>query len=89
MSKYRPISVEVAAPTTSGTAITVSDANVVRATNTAGATAYLVSLVNDSDVVVSSMTLVPLEVALIDKPKGWKVFAANASVRLVSVTYPS
>jgi hypothetical protein len=89
MSKYRPISVEVAAPITSGAAITVSDANVVRATNTAGTTPYLVSLVNDADEVVSSMTLVPLEVALIDKPKGWKVFAANASVKLVSVTYPS
>ena len=89
MSKYRPISVEVAAPTTSGTAITVSDANVVRATNTAGATSYLISLINEADVVVSSMTLVPLEVALIDKPKGWKVFAANTSVKLVSVTYPS
>lgn len=89
MSKYRPISIEVAAPVTAGAAITVSDANVVRATNTAGATTYLVSLVNDSDVVVSSMTLVPLEVALIDKPKGWKVFAANTAVKLVSVSYPS
>jgi hypothetical protein len=88
MSRYRPISIEVAAPLTAGTAITVSDANVVRATNTAGAAAFLVSLVNESDDVVSSMTLVPLEVALIDKPKGWKVFAADAAVKLVSVSYP-
>lgn len=88
MARYRPLSVEVDAPTTAGTAITVSSANVVRVVNTAASTPYLVSLVNDSDVTVASMTLNGSDTVLIDKPKNWKVFAANAAVKLSSVSYP-
>lgn len=88
MAKYRPISAEVAAPTTSGAAITVSDANVVRAVNTAASTPYVLTLLDNNDVVVGSMTLVGAEVVLVDKPKSWKLYAANAAVRLSSVSYP-
>lgn len=86
---YRPISVEVNAPTTAETAITVSDANVVRAVNTASSTSYLVSIVNEDGVTVGTMTLIGSEYVLISKPKAYKVFAANSAVKLTSVTYPT
>lgn len=89
MAKYRPISTEVNAPTTSGAAITVSDAHVVRVTNTASSTPYLVTLLDGDDNTVGTMTLLGSETVLIDKPMGWKIFAANSAVKLVSVTYPS
>lgn len=89
MAKYRPISVEVNAPTTSGAAITVSDAHVVRATNTASSTPHLLTLLDADSNTVGTMTLLGSEVALIDKPMAWKIFAANAAVKLVSVTYPT
>lgn len=88
MARYRPISSEVAAPTTSGAAITVSDANVVRVVNTASSTPYLVTLLNESDQVIGTMTLLGSEVAFIDKGKGWKLYAANAAVKFTSVSYP-
>jgi hypothetical protein len=86
--RFRPIAEEVAAPTTLGAAITVSDANVVRAVNTSASTAYLVSIVND-DTTVGTMTLLGNEVVFIDKPKSYKIFAANSAVKLTSVTYPA
>ena len=89
MAKYRPISTEVAAPTTLGASVTVSDANVVRVTNTAASASYLVSLVDDAGVVTGTMTVLGFEVILIDKPKTWKIFAANSAVKFTSVTYPS
>jgi len=89
MAKYRPVSTEIAAPTTSGTAVTVSDAHVVRVTNTASSSPYLVSMVDENDNVVSTVTVLGSEVLLIDKPKSWKMFAANAAVKFVSVTYPT
>jgi hypothetical protein len=86
--KYRPINVEVSAPITLGAAITVSEANVVRAVNTAGAASYLVSIVDTSNNTVGTMTLAAYETVLIDKPKSYKVFAADVAVKLSSVTYP-
>jgi len=89
MAKYRPISTEVAAPTTLGTAVTVSDAHVVRVTNTAASASYLVTLVDDTGAVAGTMTILGFEVVLIDKPKLWKLFAADAAVKFTSVTYPT
>jgi uncharacterized membrane protein len=87
--RYRPISVEVAAPITLGNAVTVSDANVVRATNSAASTAYLVTLVDENDVTIGTMTVLGSETVLIDKQKTWKLFAGNAAIKLVSVSYPA
>jgi hypothetical protein len=90
MSKrYIPLSVEIAAPTTVGTASDVSTANVVRTANTAGATAYLVTLVDANGTTTGSFTLLPLEVMFLDKSKTSKVFAGNAAVKLTSVSYPA
>lgn len=89
MAKYRPTSAEVSAPTTSGTAITVSDAHVVRVTNTASSTPHLITLLDSDDNTVGTMTLLGSESFFLDKPMKWKIFAANSAVKLVSVTYPS
>jgi hypothetical protein len=87
--KYRPISQEVPSPTTLANATTVSDANVVRVINTAPTTTYLMTLLDASNSVVGTMTLGGGEIALLDKPKTYKVFCANASVKLTSVSYPA
>lgn len=86
--RYRPISEEIAAPTSSATASTVSNANVVRVVN-ASTTAYLVTVISDAGVTIGSMTLVGGESVFVDKPKSYKIFAANASVKLTSVSYPA
>jgi len=84
-----PLSVEIAAPTTVGTASVVSTANVVRTANTSATTAYLVTLVDANGTTIGSFTLLPLEVMLLDKSKTSKVFAGNAEVKLTSVSYPA
>lgn len=86
--KYRPLSQEIAAPTSAGTASTVSDSNVVRAVNTSS-TVYLLSITDADGNVQGTMTLVGSEVAFIDKGKTQKIFAANAAVKLSPVSYPS
>jgi len=87
MARFKPLTTEVASPTTSGTASDVSTANVVRAVNTATTTA-LVTLTTSDGVTVGTFTLAPNESVYIDKDKSQKVFAAAATVRLTSVTYP-
>ena len=87
MARFKPVTTEIAAPTTSGTAVDVSSANVVRAVNTAAATA-LVTLTEAGGATVGTMTLVPNETVFIDKGKTQKVFASANTVRLTSVSYP-
>jgi len=88
MARFKPVSEEVAAPTTSGAAITVSDANVVRIVNTASSTPYLVTLLDDADNTFGTLTVLGSQEVFLDKPKSYKVFAANAAIKLTSVTYP-
>jgi hypothetical protein len=87
MARFKPLTLQVNAPTSSGTASTVSDANVVRAVNT-GAAAVLVTLTDADSTAVGSFTITAGEVAYIDKGKTQKVFAASTDVKLTSVTYP-
>ena len=87
MSSYRPITTEIAAPTTSGTATTVSGADIVRVTNTSTSN-YVLTLLDANDETIGTMTLAKGEVFLLKKREDDKVFAANASVRLTRVTYP-
>ena len=87
MARFKPLTTEIAAPTTSGTAVDVSSANVVRAVNTAATTA-LVTLTTAAGATVGTITLAPNEVTFIDKDKTQKVFAAANTVRLTSVSYP-
>jgi len=85
---YKPKSTEINAPTTVGTASTVSSARVVRAVNTSASTAYLVSYYDANFDDSASFTLAPMETVLIPKASGDKIYAANAAVKLSKITYP-
>jgi len=87
MSAYRPITTEIAAPTTSGTVTTVSGADIVRVTNTTTSN-HLLTLLDANDETIGTMTLGKGEIFLLRKREDDKVFAANSSVRLTRVTYP-
>jgi len=87
MSSYRPITTEIAAPTTSGTATTVSGADIVRVVDTSG-NHHVLTLLNANDETIGTMTLAKGEVFLLKKREDDKVFASNANVRLTRVTYP-
>ena len=87
MARFKPLTTEIAAPTTSGTASAVSAANVVRAVNT-GTGSVLVTLTTSAAVTVGTFTLPAGETVYIDKDKSQKVFAASADVKITSVTYP-
>ena len=88
MASYRPITTEISAPTTSGTATTVSGADIVRVVNTA-TSSQLVTLLDDSDIVLGSMTLVGGQTEFIKKREGDKIYAASSDVLLTRTTYPT
>ena len=85
MAAYRPIGVEVSAPTSSGTAINVSLANAVKVTNTS-ATVQLVTLTDSAGATIGSMSLVGGESVLVDKLKTQKLFAAANTVKFAPIT---
>jgi len=85
---YRPLSSEVAAPTTAGTSLTVNRAGIVRAVNTNASTGYLVTLVDSNLADSASMTLAPQETVLIPKEHNSRIYAANGNVKLTKVTSP-
>jgi len=87
MASYRPITTEIAAPTSSGAATTVSSASRVRVVNTT-TSAHLLTVLDSEDNVVGTMTLTGSEVHTLSKRDSDKVFAANAGVRLTSITFP-
>lgn len=87
MPSYRPITTEIAAPTTSGTATTVSDADRVRVVNTT-TSPHVLTMLDENDVVIGSMTLVGSQTEIIKKRETDKIYAANAGVRLTRITYP-
>ena len=83
---YKPKSAEINAPTTAGSASTVSNARVVRAVNSSASTAYLLTAIEGAD--SNSMTLAPMETVIVPKNASDKLFAANAAVKLTKITYP-
>jgi len=85
MAAYRPIGVEVAAPTSSGTATDVSLANSVKVTNTA-TSVQLVTLTDADGATIGSMSLVGGETITIDKQKTQKLFAAANTVKFAPIT---
>lgn len=87
MASYRPISEEIAAPTTAGGAVTVSDADIVRVVNTT-TSPHLVTVLNSSGGVIGSMTLTSGEKVFLKKREGDKVYAANSGVKFSRITYP-
>ena len=87
MASYRPITTEIASPTTSGAATTVSSADRVRAVNTT-TSSHVLTVLDENDEVIGSMTLVGKQTEFIKKRETDKIYAANAGVRLTRITYP-
>ena len=79
----KPIATEIAAPTSSGTATDVSNAQYVRIVNTAATTAYLVTFAGSFN---GSMTIAGNESVLIHKSKEDTIYAANAAIKLAKVS---
>ena len=89
MARFRPLTTEIAAPTTSGTASSVSAANVVRAYHAGGGSgAVLVTLTSAAGATIGSFSIAAGDVVFIDKDKTQKIFASASDVKLTSVTYP-
>ena len=84
---YKPLSAEIAAPTTVITATTVSSGRTVRAVNTSG-TAYLLTMFATGNTDSASMTIAGGETVFVKKGQTDKMFAANAAVKLTQITYP-
>ena len=87
MASYRPITQEIAAPTTNGTATTVSGADIVRVTDTSG-NHHVLTVLDSNDNIIGSMTLGKGEVFILKKRESDKIFASNSNVRLTRITYP-
>ena len=86
--EIRPLSVEIVAPTTTGTASTVSAGINIRVINTTTA-AHLVTLVTaQNGTVVGSFTIMSDEHVIINKKQTEVIFAANAGVKLTSLAVP-
>lgn len=86
--EIRPLSAEIASPTTTGTASTVSAGINIRVINTTTA-AHLVTLVTaQSGTVVGSFTIMSDEHVIINKKQTEVIFAANAGVKLTSLAVP-
>lgn len=79
----KPIANEIAAPTGSGTATDVSNAQYVRIVNTAATTAHLVTFAGSFS---GTMTIAGGDTVLIQKSKEDTIFAANAAVKLAKVS---
>lgn len=78
----KPIAIEIAAPTSSGTATDVSNAQYVRIVNSSS-TAYLVTFAGSFN---GSMTIAGNESVLIHKSKEDTIYAANAAIKLAKVS---
>lgn len=84
---YKPLSAEIAAPTSVITATTVSSGRTVRAVNTSG-TAYLLTMFATGNTDSASMTIAANDTVVIRKGSTDKMFAANAAIKLTQITYP-
>jgi len=83
----KPLSVEVACPTTGGTAINVSSAHDVRVVNS-GSTARLVTISSASNADSASMTIAPNDTVVIPKASTDIIFGAHGDLKLSSVQKP-
>jgi len=88
MASYRPITEEIEAPTTSGNATNVSNADIVRAVNTSGSSVLLLTIVDENGGAIGSMSLVPSEVVFIKKRESDRIYGDSADIRLTRTTYP-
>tara|TARA_R100000734_G_C3317044_1_gene109859 strand:+ start:521 stop:793 length:273 start_codon:yes stop_codon:yes gene_type:complete len=84
---FTPLGTQESAPTTSGAATTVGNAQVVYVVNTSS-TAYLVTLEEADGTDIGSFTVPRDEFLFIHKGKFDKMFAANAAIKFTKASYP-
>lgn len=82
----RLLGAQIAAPTGTGTASTVSSARVVLVQNISSTT-YLVTLEDTDDADIGTFNVAPNSSVQLEKAPTDKIFAANASVKLTPIAY--
>ena len=82
----RLLGAQIAAPTTTGAASTVSSAKVVLVQNISGTT-YLVTLEQTDGTDIGTFNIAPNSSVQLEKAPTDKIFAANASVKLTPIAY--
>jgi len=87
VSYLKPLSLEVACPTTSATAINVSSARDVRVVNS-GSTARLLTISTPGHSDSASMTIAANETVIIPKISTDIMFGAHGDLKLTSVQKP-
>lgn len=86
--EVKPITAEIAAPITTGTATTVSDGVNIRVINTTTAVHLVTIVVAAGGAVVGSLSVMPDEHVIIRKNKTEALFAANAGVKMTALQVP-
>jgi len=82
----RLLGAQIAAPTTTGAASTVSSAKVVLVQNISGTT-YLVTLEQTDGTDIGTFNIAPNSSVQLEKAPTDQIFAANASVKLTPIAY--
>ena len=82
----RLLGAQIAAPTGTGTASTVSSAKVVLVQNISGTT-YLVTLEETDGTDIGTFNIAPNSSVQLEKAPTDQIFAANASVKLTPIAY--
>ena len=84
---FTPLGTQESAPTSSGAATTVGNAQVVYVVNTSS-TAYLVTLEEADGTDIGSFTVPNTGHMFIHKGKFDKMFASNAAIKFTKASYP-
>ena len=84
---YKPLSAEIACPTTASTANNVSSAHDVRVVNS-GSTARLMTISTSGHTDSASMTIAANETVVIPKASTDIIFGAHCDLKLTSVQKP-
>jgi len=84
---YKPLSAEIACPTTASTANNVSSAHDVRVVNS-GSTARLLTISTSGHADSASMTIAANETVVIPKASTDIIFGAHGDLKLTSVQKP-
>jgi len=90
--RLKILGIETALPTTANTATTVGGATELRLIHDAQSNAtHLVTILNNASpaVAVGSFSITPGTSLVIRKDTSFKVYASNAEVRVVAVSYQS
>lgn len=84
---FTPLGTQISAPTTTGGAVTVDNAQVVYVAN-ASNNPYLVTLEEADGTDIGSFTVPAAGSCFVHKGKFDKMFAGNASIKFTKASYP-